>query len=195
LRQRGKAPAKDVSIRVEEWQQTPTGDPAAYGKYLPPTLIETRNFSMRAFALFDLAPSLGRGLRMYRFVPDKQWPQAMDRDTFARQAIRESTVELRVLPHESHAIADAQLTFDYVYEHVFRYYDLITPAMSVAMDLTDPTIWQTPTAARYLLLTTSLELWASWQFMPRTRDLSRSRRELLRRFCELSLTRHNQTLE
>lgn len=196
LLRRGKKSTEPVSIRVEEWQQTPTGDPASYGKYLDPKLLSTRTLWVREpVALFELAPSPGRGLRMYRFVPDGQWPQHMDGKTFARQAIREATVELRVLPHDAYDVKDEQLTLEFIYQQVFRYYDLITPAMSVAMDLKDPTIWQTPTAARYLLLTTSLELWGSWQFMPRTRDLSHSRRELLRRYCQLVLTRHNQTLE
>jgi hypothetical protein len=195
LLRRGKRPTEPVSIRVEEWQQTPTGDAANYGKYLEPKLLSERKLSMRELAHFELAPSPGRGLRMYRFVPENQWPQRMDGKTFANQTIREATVELRVLPHDVYEVAPEQLTLDYIYQHVFRYYDLITPAMSVAMDLKDPTIWQTPTAARYLLLMTSLELWGSWQFMPRTRDLSRSRRELLRRYCERVLSLHNQILE
>jgi hypothetical protein len=193
LLRRGKAPTKPVTINVEEWRQTPTGFPGNYGVYRFPALLQRRTLEMKAKAEFELAPSHGSGLRIYRFVPERNWPQDIDERAIAHHAIRESIVELRVLPYEdlSHVRAD-ELTLDLIYRTICRYYDLITPAMSEAMDLKDPSIWEMPAAARYVLLTSSLDLWSSWQFMPRTRDLSRARRELLQRFCHAVLLR-NQT--
>jgi hypothetical protein len=196
LLRRGKVPAKPVSVTVEEWRQTPTGFPGSYGVYRFPALLQRRKLAMLDRATFELAPSKGSGLRVYRFVPERDWPQDINERDLAREAIRESTVELRVLPYDDYQnVRDDELTLDFIYQTVFRYYDLITPAMSEALDLKDPSVWAMPSAARYVLLTTSPEFWASWQYMPRTRDLSRSRRELLRRFCNAVLRRHQQTVE
>jgi hypothetical protein len=191
LRRRGKVPAKPVTVNVEEWRQTPTGFAGKYGVYRYPALLQRRTLIMKDKAEFELAPSQGSGLRIYRFVPERNWPQDIDERAIANDAIRESIIELRVLPYEDFSqIRDDELTLDLIYQKVLRYYDLITPAMSEAMDLKDPSIWEMPAAARYVLLTSSLELWSSWQFMPRTRDLSRARRELLRRFCHAVLSRN-----
>ncbi len=190
LLRRGKPPAKPVSISVEEWRQTPTGFPGKYGVYRYPALLQRRKLSMQARADFELQPSQGSGLRVYRFVPERNWPQDIDERSIANDAIRESIVELRVLPYEDFQhVREDELSFELIYQKIFRYYDLITPAMSEAMDLKDASIWQMAAAARYVLLTSSLDLWSSWQFMPRTRDLSRARRELLHRFCEAVLHR------
>lgn len=196
LLRRGKPPTKPVSVTVEEWRQTPTGFPGNYGVYRFPALLQRRKLTMLDRKTFELAPSKGSGLRVYRFVPERDWPQDINERDLAREAIRESIVELRILPYDDYEnVRDDELTLDFIYQTVFRYYDLITPAMSEAMDLKDPSIWQMPSAARYVLLTTSPEFWASWQYMPRTRDLSHSRRELLRRFCNAVLRRHKQTIE
>jgi hypothetical protein len=191
LLRRGKPPTKPVTVNVEEWRQTPTGFPGNYGVYRYPALLQRRTFAMKEQAEFELAPSRGSGLRIYRFVPERNWPQDIDERAIANHAIRESIIEVRVLPYEDFSqVRDDELTLELIYQKIFRYYDLITPAMSEAMDLKDPSIWEMPAAARYVLLTSSLDLWSSWQFMPRTRDLSRARRELLHRFCRAVLRRN-----
>jgi hypothetical protein len=196
LLRRGKPPVKSVSVTVEEWRQTPTGFPGSYGVYRYPALLGRRTLKLKERTEFELAPSQGTGLRVYRFVPEHNWPQDITERELARESIRESIVELRVLPYDDYSdVRDDELTLDRIYQTIFRYFDLITPAMSVAMDLKDPSIWELPSAARYVLLTTSPEFWSSWQYMPRTRDLSRSRRELLQRFCNAVLRRHKQTVE
>ena len=97
---------------------------------------------------------------------------------------QEFFVDLRVLPYDDYGrIPREDLTWDLLYEEVFRYYHLIMPAMSRRLDLKDPTIWETPTAASYLLRMTQPRLWGYYDYMPRTRDLSKYRRELLHRFC------------
>jgi hypothetical protein len=187
LLRRGQRPTRRVTVKVEEWRQTPTGSDR-YGEYRYPALLSRRELRMRHRESFELAPSPGAGLRMYRFVPEHDWPQDVSERDIAQRAIRESLVELRVLPYDDYShVRDDELTLELIYRTVFRYYHLVTPAMSQAMDLSDASIWQMPSAARYVLLTTSQELWGSWQYMPRTRDLSCSRRELLQRFCRAIL--------
>ncbi|HET6333658.1 MAG TPA: hypothetical protein VFG30_10615 [Polyangiales bacterium] len=184
LLRRGKLPAKEVAITVEEWRQTPTGFPGNYGVYRYPTLQKRSKLKWSPNQKFDLRPTDGPGLRVYRFVPENNWPQDIDERDIAQFAIREAIVELRVLPYDDYSkVRPDELTLDFIYQQVFRYYDLITPAMSEAMDLKDPSIWKMPTAARYVLLSTNTDFWTSPQYMPRTRDLSRARRELLQRFC------------
>ncbi|HKP62218.1 MAG TPA: hypothetical protein VJV78_36045 [Polyangiales bacterium] len=193
LLRRGQRPTADVRVKVEEWRQTPTGYAQRYGEYRYPALLSRRELSMQERTNFELAPSPGAGVRMYRFVPEHNWPQDVSERDIAERAIQESIVELRVLPHDDYShVRDDELTLELIYRTVFRYYDLVTPAMSQAMDLTDASIWQMPAAARYVLLTTSSALWGSWQYMPRTRDLSRSRRQLLERFCRAMLLSHGQ---
>ncbi|WP_341837017.1 hypothetical protein WJU16_03910 [Chitinophaga pollutisoli] len=75
------------------------------------------------------------------------------------------------------------LTFDVVYEKVLRNYYLLYPAMSRVVKLNDPSIWQDPVMARALLDRISLPAWNTAVAMPRTRDLSESRRKLLTAFC------------
>jgi hypothetical protein len=196
LRRRGKIPARSVTVNVEEWRQTPTGFPGKYGVYRYPALLQRRTLAMKDKAEFELAPSQGSGLRIYRFVPERNWPQDIDERAIANDAIREPIIELRVLPYEDFShVREDELTLELIYQKILRYYDLITPAMSEAMDLADPSIWEMPAAARYVLLTSSLDLWSSWQFMPRTRDLSRARRELLQRFCHAVLRRNQPPSE
>jgi hypothetical protein len=193
LLRRGQQPKKRVQVKVEEWRQTPTGSAERYGEYRYPALLSRRELRMRDRATFELAPSPGAGLRLYRFVPEHNWPQDVSERGIAERSIQESLVELRVLPYDDYSqVRDDELTLDVIYRTVFRYYHLVTPAMSQAMDLSDPSIWQLPSAAQYVLLTTSPALWGSWQYMPRTRDLSRSRRELLGRFCRAILDRESK---
>lgn len=191
LRRRGKPPAADVPVTVEEWRQTPTGFAGRYGEYRYPALLSRRTIALGEHGRFDFEPSPGPGVRLYRFVPEHNWPQDITEREIAERAVKESIVELRILPHDDYSeVRDDELDLDFIYRTVFRYYHLVTPAMSEAMDLRDPSIWEMPSAARYVLLTSSQNMWGSWQYMPRTRDLSRARRELLHRFCKAILRRH-----
>jgi hypothetical protein len=196
LLRRGKPAPAPVQVTIEEWQVTPTGSVAQYGVYRYPTLLKREVRSMAAARMrYALIPSAGStaALRMFRFVPECQWTQNISEYELADRSIQECLVELRILPYDDYTQLRAeQLTWQLIYREVLRYYHLITPGMSEALDLSDPAIWELPTAARYVLVTTSLELWPSWQFMPRTRDLSRYRRQLLRRFCRRVLQRQHR---
>lgn len=192
LRKRGRAPSGPVRVRVEQWRETPTGYVDQFGAYRYPTLLGSEQITVEGGrGSYRLRPVEGAGLRVFRFVPETNWPQDIDPATLASLAFQEFCVELRVLPYDDYSkLDDAALTWDLIYDQIFRYYALILPAMSLRLDMSDPTIWQSPTAARYVLRTTQQALWASWEFMPRTRDLSKYRRELLQRFCRKLLRQH-----
>jgi hypothetical protein len=185
LRRRGKVPAGETRVTVEQWRTTPTGYADEYGTYRYPILLSSEQITVTGgTATYRLEPSGGPGLRTFRLVPQGVWPAQISPDTFANLMFQEFFVDLRVLPYDDYArIPREDLTWDLIYAEVFRYYHLIMPAMSRRLDLKDPTIWETPTAASYLLRMTQPRLWGYYDYMPRTRDLSKYRRELLHRFC------------
>jgi hypothetical protein len=196
VRRRGHVPDDRVRLGVEEWKFTPTGDPNPpnYGSYRFPTRLGEETIEAeRGLATHLLGPKGGPGVSMFRYVAPGQWPQPLDSAALANTTYREAYTFLRVLPYdEAVKIADADLDYDAVYRHVFRYYALILPAMTKRLDMTGggAGLWQTPTAARYLLKTTGVDMWEHWAYMPRTRDLSATRRELLRRYCRKVLAAH-----
>jgi hypothetical protein len=95
---------------------------------------------------------------------------------------------VRTLPFDDAleaATADQALTWEFVYANVLQTYDAIAPRMSVILDLGDRDAVQT--FARRLKDVTAAELFESSRYMPVTRDLSRGKRILLQRFCDLAL--------
>ncbi len=106
-----------------------------------------------------------------------------------------SIINVRILPNDEdysqyykdpsspQPTGNDRLTFDVIYEKVLRNYYLLYPAMSRVLKLNDPSIWQDPVMARALLDRISLPQWNSSIAMPRTRDLSASRRKLLTAWC------------
>lgn len=106
-----------------------------------------------------------------------------------------SIINVRILPNDedySQYYKDPQspqptgndkLTFDVVYDKVLRNYYLLYPAMSQVVKLNDPNIWKDPVMARALMDRISLPAWNTAVAMPRTRDLSGSRRQLLTAWC------------
>jgi len=95
---------------------------------------------------------------------------------------------VRTLPFDDAleaATTDQALTWEFVYANVLQTYDAIAPRMSVILDLGDRDAVQT--FARRLKDVTAAELFESSRYMPVTRDLSRGKRKLLQRFCDLAL--------
>lgn len=76
-----------------------------------------------------------------------------------------------------------KLTFEVIYDLVLRNYYLLYPAMSKVVKLNDPLMWEDATMARELMNRLSLPAWPTAISMPRTRDLSDSRRKLLTAWC------------
>jgi hypothetical protein len=188
VRKRGRIPDDPVDLKIEEWRETPTGmpNPGCAGKFQYPRLLHCETVTVRdGMGSYRLHPHEGSGLRAYRIVPSGVWPECMSGKDFGELQGQEFYFDVRVLPFDDYShVTDDELTFDFVYKEVLRYYHLILPAMSKRLDLSDATIWSTPTAAQYVLRMTDPGMWACFNYMPRTRDLSKYRRDLLRRFCE-----------
>jgi hypothetical protein len=188
VRRRGRVSDKPVPLIVEQWRFTPSGDSKVFGAYVYPQELGSETLEVRdGFVEHELNPLDGPGVLMFRYVVPGQWQQHMDGGNLAKLTFQEDYTFLRVLPHDAEAAAASNGPIDYatIYKHVLRYYALILPAMSkrLQMSANSPDLWTSPTAARYLLRTTSPDLWDHWAYMPRTRDLSRTRLDLLRRFC------------
>jgi hypothetical protein len=99
-------------------------------------------------------------------------------------------INLRILPNDrdyaqyyvpgsNPPVGNDQLTFDVVYAEVLRNYYLLYPAMSKRVPLNDPSYWADPEMAMRLYQRTQLSWWNRVEYMPRTRDLSNTRRTLL----------------
>jgi hypothetical protein len=73
------------------------------------------------------------------------------------------------------------LTFDVVYEKVLRVYYLLFPAMNARFPLNSEEAVRRH--AGKILERTGMEWWMKTGYMPRTRDMSRSRKTLLRAWC------------
>lgn len=192
MRHRGRIPSGTTTIKVEQWKETPTGYVNEYGVYRYPTLIDTDAVTVSGgVGRYVMTPKEGTGLRIFRLVPPGNYPQDIAPDTLAQLAFQEFFTELRVLPWDDYSpIAAEDVTFDVIYREIFRYYDLILPAMSDRLDMSTASLWTTPTAARYVLRMIDPAIWHTYNYMPRTRDLSASRRALLARFCEGVINRY-----
>ncbi|ACY14144.1 hypothetical protein [Haliangium ochraceum] len=187
VRRRGVPYEGRVSTRIEQWSVTPTGGPRRRqdGQYRYPVLLDSATVELSDGDTVPLIPRDDSGVRLYRFVPAGHFPNDLSPQNLAWSLTDEYFTTQRVLPYEdfSHLVGD-ELDFDAVYQHIFRNYYLLLPAMNKRLDMSDATIFNHPTAAHYVLRTIDLSMWGSYDYMPRTRDLSGPRRELLQRFCE-----------
>jgi hypothetical protein len=84
-------------------------------------------------------------------------------------------------PRAEDPTGNDRLTFDVVYQKVLRTYYLLYPAMNQIFPLNSEQA--VTTYAKAILQRTEKSLWMSTGYMPRTRDLSASRRALLRAWC------------
>ena len=168
---------------------TPSGDPNNYGFYQYPVCIKTAPVVITVnggWGSVDLIPEPGRaGMRMFRFVPHDYWPQSRPPDQLAWLLLAEAYATLRVLPYDDYsALLASGPTWDDVYREVLMYYDLILPAMSERLPFSQGGFWESATTAQYLKRVVDLSLWSSPNYMPRTRDLSASRRALVVAYCD-----------
>jgi hypothetical protein len=88
-----------------------------------------------------------------------------------------------VNPADPEPVGNAHLTFEVVYQKVLRTYYLLYPAMNQIFQLNQESA-VAPNAQAILDATSPAPAnWMSSHYMPRTRDLSRSRRILLQAWC------------
>lgn len=103
------------------------------------------------------------------------------------------SISLRILPNDedfsgyyvdpgaSQPVGNDRLTFDVVFQKVLRTYYLLYPIMNSVFPLnSEAAVAQN---AQAILRVTDPELWMSRSYMPRTRDMSASRRTLLQAWC------------
>ena len=76
-----------------------------------------------------------------------------------------------------------ELTFEVLYDHVLRAYYLLYPTMWSFLPLNSPK--KVAAYAPKILKAINLSRWMSTSYMPRTRDLSDSRRKLLEAWCNM----------
>lgn len=104
-------------------------------------------------------------------------------------------LSIRVLPNEDYQqyfvdpnsaepVGNELLTFDIVYENVLQVYYLLYPVMAF-LPLNSPEA--VAGSAQKILDRTDPAIWMSKRYMPRTRDLSNSRRRLLHAWCRMML--------
>lgn len=84
-------------------------------------------------------------------------------------------------PSAKKPVGNELLTFDVVYTKVLRTYYLLFPAMNKYIDLSKES--DVRDHAQKILDATDPAIWMSVHYMPRTRDMSASRRTLLQAWC------------
>jgi hypothetical protein len=102
-------------------------------------------------------------------------------------------ISLRILPNDEDfsryyvdpaadkPIGNKLLTFDVVYQKVLRVYYLLFPAMNKVFALNSEE--KVTKMASAILQRTKMSFWMTTGYMPRTRDLSQSRKTLLQAWC------------
>ncbi len=84
-------------------------------------------------------------------------------------------------PNAAGPVGNDLLTFEVVYDNVLRTYYLLYPAMNLVFPLNNERA--VSQCAQSILDRTEQSIWMASGYMPRTRDLSESRRTLLRAWC------------
>ncbi|HKO58525.1 MAG TPA: hypothetical protein VJ276_21850 [Thermoanaerobaculia bacterium] len=84
-------------------------------------------------------------------------------------------------PADDEPVGNELLTFAVLYTKVLRTYYLLYPSMNKVIPLNSESALAA--RAQAILDRTELSLWMTTAYMPRTRDMSRSRRTLLRAWC------------
>jgi hypothetical protein len=84
-------------------------------------------------------------------------------------------------PQAAEPVGNDSLTFEVVYRYVLRTYYLLYPSMNQLIQLNSEAA--VTKFASAILERTEQSIWMTSGYMPRTRDMSRSRRTLLRAWC------------
>lgn len=82
-------------------------------------------------------------------------------------------------PKAPEPVGNDKLTFQVIYQEVLRNYYLLYLGMNAVIPLNDPEQWNDAEMAGRLMQHTQKSWWDKYGYMPRTRDLSESRRTLL----------------
>lgn len=180
-REHGAVPGRPLSVLVATYPASMVQP--AETTVLPISADGTAELEIRGTAPgfrhlgFFTIPADGTGPR----EGDVQPPESLDVDSAQLTSVR-------TLPFDDKPAADTPddaLTWEFVYANILMTYAAIAPRMSTIIDLSDADAVRT-FALRFKEVT-SAELFESLRYMPVTRDLSRGKRTLLHRFCDLAL--------
>src|SRR5579875_696488 len=128
------------------------------------------------------------GVFLFIFLPESVTPPADAADV---DLMNTPLINLRILPNNKdygqyyqnpsspEPIGNDKLTFNVIFLEVLRNYYLLYPAMNLVIPLNDPEQWDDAEMARRLYAHTQKSWFDQYGYMPRTRDLSQTRRTLL----------------
>ena len=123
------------------------------------------------------------GVQMYQIMSSDQ-PAPEPKSSLDNILTTAFYLTVRVLPYDDYSQylnGTTPLTWDVLYNEVVRYYALIYPGMGLHMPYTEAA-WQNMAARIYARV--SLDNWGMVEHMPRTRDLSEPRRQLIQAWCK-----------
>ncbi len=134
----------------------------------------------------------GNFLFTFSIGTDGQPPTSYSTFMFPPWLTNSPSVTLRILPNgedfskyyapgEGEPVGNSLLTFGVLYEKVLRTYYLLYPAMNQVFALNSEAA--VATYAQAILDRTDQSLWMTAGYMPRTRDMSASRKQLLQAWC------------
>lgn len=140
---------------------------------------------------------------LFTFTVDGQAPPPASYSTFMNPPYITNSpqISLRILPNNEdfsqyyvdptakEPVGNSSLTFDVVYQKVLRTYYLLYPAMNQIFPLNSESA--VSAKAEAILKATEPALWMNIHYMPRTRDMSASRRQLLRAWCWTQIPQKN----
>lgn len=140
---------------------------------------------------------------LFTFTVDGQAPPPASYSTFMNPPYITNSpgISLRILPNNEdfsqyyvdptakEPVGNSSLTFDVVYQKVLRTYYLLYPAMNQIFDLSSESA--VSGMAQQIIDATDPALWMDIHYMPRTRDMSASRRQLLQAWCRTQIPKKN----
>jgi hypothetical protein len=124
-------------------------------------------------------------------------PRSYNTFMFPPYVTNAPSISLRILPNDEDfsayyldpsaedPVGNDKLTFDVVYQKVLRTYYLLYPRMNREFPLNNESAVRD--SAQPILEAIDPQCWMSIGYMPRTRDMSESRRKLLQAWCRKSL--------
>jgi hypothetical protein len=178
---KGGSIKQPLRIDIDQWKMTPTYELNNIPKLLNRS---SHQIPQTGELEYKLEPIDGPGVRIFRFV----LPSLSSNDL---NIITDFMCSVRVLPKNNYDwVKYEDLNFDLIYREILRYYNLLLPAMNKFMPMDDPTVWNSPIVAHYVINKTKEDQWDKFHYMPRTRDLSDSRMCLLHRFCNKILSEY-----
>lgn len=113
----------------------------------------------------------------------------MSPDTNAVNVLTDGFANIRVLPTNDYSnVPNTFLAtregFDFVFQEVLRYFYITFPVMQPIMDFSNYEVMTSQQLLMMLQSVTSPTRWWNYGYMPRSRDLSASRQELLQRWSQ-----------